>query len=93
MRRIVMVLADSISSISNEAKGKTVLAVAIAQPSKDNIMISLVELKRLAQTLLPKSSMLRSIILTEPDYLSRQEAAIKAGIFAKMLGEEISKGR
>lgn len=51
--------------------------------------ISLVELKQLAIKLLPGKSLLRSIILSEPDFLPRQEGLIKVGFFVKLLYEEL----
>jgi len=52
--------------------------------------VSLVELKRLAQKLLPRTSILRSLILSEPDYLPRQVAVAKIEIFVRLLYQELS---
>jgi hypothetical protein len=46
-------------------------------------IISFVELKRLAESLLPRTSILRVLILSEPDYLPRQEGLVKLTVFVK----------
>jgi len=53
-------------------------------------VVSFVELKRLAVSLLPRSSTLRSLILSEPDYLPRQEGLIKITVYAKLLYQEFT---
>jgi hypothetical protein len=51
--------------------------------------VNISELKRLAHELLPPSSGLKRLILSEPDLLSAQEAPVKAKIFARLLQLEI----
>ncbi|MFH0896458.1 MAG: hypothetical protein V1850_00210 [Candidatus Bathyarchaeota archaeon] len=53
----------------------------------DNDM-SLIELKRIAASLLPRDSLLRSIILSEPDSIPRPEGLAKLEIFVKILNKE-----
>jgi len=48
----------------------------------------MIELKSLARTMLPASSALRHLILSEPDFLPAEEAAVKAKIFSKLLYRE-----
>jgi len=48
-------------------------------------VVSLVELKQLANNMLPKNSTLRTLILSEPDQLRKKEAVIKMEIFVKLL--------
>jgi hypothetical protein len=49
----------------------------------------MVELKKLARTLLPSSSVLRDLILSEPDYLPNEEVAIKVRVYSKLLYREL----
>jgi hypothetical protein len=51
-------------------------------------LVSIVDLKKLARTKLPSSSALRHLILSEPDILPAEEAAVKAEIFSKLLYRE-----
>jgi hypothetical protein len=51
--------------------------------------VSLIELKNLAQRMLPRNSLLRILILSEEDYLPRAEARAKVEVFAKLLYEEV----
>ena len=51
--------------------------------------VSIVELKNLARSMLPSSSALRGIILCEPDYLPREEVAIKVRVYSKLLYREM----
>ena len=48
-------------------------------------VVSLVELKQLANNMLPKNSTLRTLILSEPDYLPKEDALVKLEIFVKLL--------
>jgi len=48
------------------------------------------ELKRLALNLLPRNSILRSLILSEPDSVPKQEGLVKLTIYVKLLHQEIS---
>jgi len=52
-------------------------------------IISFVELKRLAISLLARNSTLRSLILSEPDYLPRQEGLVKVMVYSKILHQEL----
>ncbi len=51
--------------------------------------ISMVELKNLARKLLPSNSMLRMLILSEPDELPRDEGLAKLQIFVRLLYQEL----
>jgi len=51
--------------------------------------VSLVGLKTLAKNLLSGSSSLRTLILSEPDYLPKTEAMAKVEIFVKLLYQEL----
>jgi len=51
--------------------------------------LSLVELKAIAKNTLPVRSVLRGLILSEPDYLSKNEAMAKVEIFVKLLYQEL----
>lgn len=53
--------------------------------------VSLVELKQLANSMLPKNSILRTLILSERDYLPKKDALIKLEIFVKLLYNELKK--
>jgi len=55
-------------------------------------MISLVEIKGLARDRLSEDSMLRRLILAEPDYLPELEAAAKTDLFGRLLHEELGRG-
>ncbi len=50
--------------------------------------VSLVELKALARRLLPRNSILQTIILSEPDFLPREVALAKVEICVKLLYKE-----
>jgi hypothetical protein len=51
--------------------------------------VSIVELKNLARSMLPSSSALRGLILSEPDYLPKEEVAIKLKVYSKLLYREV----
>lgn len=59
------------------------------QVAKQIESVSLVELKRLAEKLLPRASTLRMLILSEPDYLQKDVALAKIEIFVKLLYQEL----
>lgn len=52
--------------------------------------VSIEKLKQLALTKLKTTSALRNLILSEPDYLPKDEARIKVQMFVKMLYAELS---
>jgi len=49
------------------------------------------KLKQLAVTRLKPNSMLRNLILSEPDYLPPDEARVKVQLFVKMLYIELAQ--
>jgi len=51
--------------------------------------LSLIELKAIAKNILPVRSVLRSLILSEPDCLPKREAMAKVEIFVKLLYQEL----
>ena len=51
--------------------------------------VSLAELKILAKKMLPKDSTLRSIIISEPDFLSRNEIPVRVGLYVRLLDLEL----
>lgn len=53
-------------------------------------MASLVELKATARKLLKPDSALRNLILSEPDYLPREQASAKISVFARLIQHELS---
>jgi len=57
-------------------------------PDQVQAQVSMIELKSLARNMLPASSALRHLILSEPDFLPAEEAAIKAKIFSRLLYNE-----
>jgi hypothetical protein len=56
---------------------------------QDNELLDMRKLKALSEKLLPPRSLLRKIILSEPDYIPRPEGLVKLPLFAKMLDEEL----
>jgi len=52
--------------------------------------VSLVELKALARKLLPKNSILLTLILSEPDSLPKVVALAKVELFVKLLHHELT---
>ncbi len=54
-------------------------------------VVSLVELKKLARTKLPPSSVLRDLILSEPDFVPDEEVTIKVRMYSKLLYRELKK--
>jgi len=63
---------------------RTILTT-ISQESKG---VYIVELKAIAKRILPATSILRNLILTEPDYLPREAILPKVEIFVKLLYQE-----
>ena len=53
--------------------------------------VSIVELKDISRSLLPPSSGLRHLILSEPDLLPAGEAALKAKTYALLLYHEVGR--
>jgi len=53
--------------------------------------ICLMEIKETARKLLPKDSLLRSLILSEPDFLPRQVGLAKVEVFARLLYQELGR--
>jgi len=53
--------------------------------------VSFVELKRLAESMLPRNSMVGMLILSERDYLPRKEALVKIAVYAKLLRQELGR--
>lgn len=61
---------------------------AISEAGQDSLA-SFVDLKLLAQKLLPPHSAVRRLILSEPDTMSRERAVAKVEIFSRMLLAEL----
>jgi hypothetical protein len=57
----------------------------------DSTNVSFVELKGLAQRLLPSGSTLRAILLSQPDIQSKSEAMPKMEIFVSLLYKELGR--
>jgi len=80
-----------VSANSAESFRRGRLGVALLRPvipvGLDEL--SLLELKVIAKNLLPARSVLRSLILSEPDYLPKNEAMAKVDIFIKLLYQEL----
>ena len=55
--------------------------------------VSIVELKNLARTLLPSTSVLRDLILSEADSLPAESAAVKAQVYSRLLYRELQGPR
>ena len=58
-------------------------------PGEAAAVMSFVELKQMARSLLPRDSLLRSIILSERDCLPRAEGLAKLELLARILGKEL----
>ena len=56
--------------------------------SSENYKVSLIGLKSQAEKILPRNSIRRTLILTEPDYLPRAEAIAKVEVYVLLLYEE-----
>ncbi len=54
-------------------------------------LVSIIDLKNLARNMLPSSSTLRELILSEPDYLPSDEVMIKVRMYSKLLYRELKK--
>lgn len=61
--------------------------------TQDKGYADLRKLKSTVQKLLPQTSMLRNLILGEPDFIPRSEALVKIPMFAKMLDAELSSAQ
>jgi len=72
-----------------ETATETQGAIMMMQVTKQIETASLVELKRFAEKLLPRTSVLRMLILSEPDYLQKDVALAKIEIFVKLLYQEL----
>ncbi len=73
------------------SKYQDILALALLSGTtmaQTESAVSFTELKRLAQTMLKQGSVLRSLILSEPDYLPRTEALVKISVYVKLLYQE-----
>lgn len=53
--------------------------------------VSMTELKELARSLLAPNSILRSVILSEPDFLPRTQALAKVQVYVMLLYKERSR--
>jgi hypothetical protein len=56
-----------------------------SQKAQETDVICLTEIKETARKLLPRDSMLRVLILSEPDFLPRQIGLAKLEVFAQLL--------
>jgi len=54
-------------------------------------LVSIVELKSLARSLLPPSSPLGQDILSEPDYLKADDVPVRVGIDSRLLHREVDQ--
>jgi hypothetical protein len=57
--------------------------------NQEQELVSMVELKNLARTMLPSSSALRDLILSEPDTISSEAAVVKVGMYSRLLYREL----
>ena len=57
--------------------------------ARETDVISLTEIKETARKLLPRESLLRALILSEPDLMPRQIGLAKVEVFAKLLYQEL----
>jgi len=64
--------------------------IAFVHVTRQVQTVSLVELKKLAERSLSRTSLLRDLILVEPDYLPREIALAKVEIFVKLLYVELN---
>jgi hypothetical protein len=64
---------------------------SIVKDTCDSRMVSLVQLKALVKDYLPISSVLRALILSEPDFLPRHEALVKLLVYVQLLGQELGR--
>ncbi len=78
---------NTLASVKSEARlpGRSVMQTS------DQVQdaVSALELKRLARSMLPSSSALRGLILSEPDYLPKDEVAIKVKMYSRLLYREM----
>ena len=52
-------------------------------------IVSMIDLKNLARAMLPPSSALRDLILSEPDTIPSEAAVVKAGMYSRLLYREL----
>ena len=52
-------------------------------------VVSMIDLKNLARTMLPSSSALRDLILSEPDTIPSEAAVVKVGMYSRLLYREL----
>lgn len=76
-------------SVRKRGRQSETLQPTILQDSSTAQAVSSLELKSAARKLLPAESMLRRLILLEPDTISREEAIVKIKMFSRMLDEEM----
>jgi len=67
------------------SSSKTII-VTVGQEPK---LVSIVELKAIAKKMLPATSILRNLILTELDYSPKEAILPKVEIFVKLLYQEL----
>ena len=51
--------------------------------------VGIVDLKNLARAVLPSSSALRGLILSEPDFLPSDEVSVRVRMYSKLLYREL----
>jgi len=81
-----IVSANSEENFKSYRSGAALLRPAIPLELEK---LSLVELKAIAKNMLTVRSLLRGLILSEPDYLPKNEAMAKVEIFVKLLYQEL----
>lgn len=69
------------------------MAESIQTAVEESETVSIAALKDLARRMLPHTSMLRELILSEPDFLPREELTVKLKIYSRLLYRELNTGR
>ena len=78
---------SAVASVKSEACLRKRLVMQTSDRVQD--AVSVVDLKNLARSSLPSSSALRELILSEPDYLPKEEVALKVKMYSKLLYREM----
>jgi hypothetical protein len=81
----------SVSSAASSWRTDSPLTESDHGPDGSCQQISLASLKSLAAEMLDRHSMLRLLVLAEPDLLPREQALAKVQVFSRILYEELTK--
>ncbi len=63
---------------------------AVRPQKQTNELVSMVDLKALARSMLPAGSALRDLILSEPDTIPNEDVRVRLKVYSRLLHHEMS---